>query len=60
MNESQLVHYFVMGPRAGWASTCAWPPPNLAPEPLALYLRPAAVRCCPRCLRCVACLKRYF
>ena len=32
------VHYFVMGPEAGWHSTSAWPPPELAPEPYTLFL----------------------
>lgn len=36
------VHYFVMGPGAGWQSASAWPPPDLAPEPRRLLLGAAA------------------
>ncbi len=42
------VHYFVMGPEAGWHSTSAWPPPELAPEPYTMFLgRSSRYACSP-------------
>lgn len=58
-DDSSPVHYFVMGPHAKWESAPAWPPPNLAQQPLLLYLGSASGRQAVSILLCfvlLACL----
>ncbi len=44
LDDSAPVHYFVMGPQPRWESAPIWPPPNLAQEPLPLFLGSVAGR----------------